>query len=210
MSSGCASGRCVVRAKLPAFSVSALLLMSSVARAQALDGSAEAPHEVELKGTHMFGPFHPRDFVEGWELEGGVLEARRWGSARAHNGWELALAGSSQTVQHGLSLSGTAGPVFRYLGKGAISATLSRHRVVGGLSLGAFEILGGCGFSTLTVDRIGHHWGVGLLTPLTTASIALRLGTARVEAGGYMEYLWRWNANDFLVQGVSIALRVKR
>jgi hypothetical protein len=165
---------------------------------------------VEFQGTNMFGPFHPRDFVEGWELEGALLEARRWGSARTQKGWEVSLAGSSHTLQHGLSLSGTAGPVFRYLGDGAVSATLSRHRVVGGLSLGAFEVLGGCGFSTLTVDRIAHHWGFGLFTPLTTASMALRLGTARVEAGGYMEYLWRWNANDFLVQGVSVAFRFKR
>jgi hypothetical protein len=199
-----------VRATLLTFSVLGLLLMPSAVVAQALDESEGAKHEVEFKGTNMFGPFHPRNFVEGWELEGAALSARRWGSARTQRGWELSLAGSSQTVHHGLSLSGTAGPVFRYLGDGDVSATLSRHRVVGGLSLGAFEILGGCGFSTLTVDRITHRWGLGLLSPLTTASIALRLGTARLELSGYMEYLWRWNASDYFVRGISIAVRVKR
>jgi len=120
------------------------------------------------------------------------------------------MVSSSQTVQHGLSLSGTAGPVLRYLGGGAFSVSLSRHRVVGGLALGAFEVLGGCGFSTLTVDRIAHRWGVGLLAPLSTASLALRVGKVRLEAGGYLEYLWRWNASDYLLRGISIALRVNR
>jgi hypothetical protein len=177
-------------------------------QALALEQEHSRPNnKVQLRGRH--GPFNPSDFLEGWELAGAALWARPWHRSESNGGWELALARSSQTVQHGLSLSGTSGPVVRYLGDGDVSLSLSRHRIVGGAALGRFEILGGFGFSTVTLDRIHEDWGIGLLAPLSTVSVAASIGRLRVECGGYLEYLWRWNAPDYFIRGVSLALRVR-
>ena len=185
-----------------------LLTSSSLAGAEPADSNASSSPEIHRTG--MIGPFDPEKFVEGLELQGAVFWVRRWGEPTLGRGWEVSAVSSSETIQSGLGLSGTAGPVFRYLGDGSWSGTLSRHRIVGGPSLGPLQLLGGFGFSTLTVDRIDDHWGVGLLSPMSTASLAAQLGRVRVEAGGYVEYLWRWNRADYWLRGISLALRVQR
>jgi len=186
----------------------ALFMSSSLAAAEPTDSSAA--HSPQIHRTGMVGPFDPEDFVEGLELQGALLWVRRWGEPTLGRGWEVSAASSSQTTQRELSLSGTAGPVLRYLGDGSWSGTLSRHRVVGGPSLGPFQLLGGFGFSTLTVDHIDDHWGVGLLSPMSAASLAVQFGRVRMEAGGYVEYLWRWNGADYWLRGISLALRIQR
>jgi hypothetical protein len=163
----------------------------------------------ELNGTGTRGPFNPRYFVEGWELQGATIWARRGWAPSSERGWDLSFTRSSQSVRHWLSLSGTSGPALRYFGDKNASFSLSRHRIVGGLALGPTEILGGFGFSTITIDRIASQWGIGLLAPMCTMSIAVRAGRLRVETGGYIEYLWRWNARDYVVRGISLSLRLQ-
>lgn len=90
----------------------------------------------------------------------------------------------------------------------ALSLSLSRYQLEGGVRLGPFEPMARVGFTTLHLD-IGHGFSVGLFTPRVGAGLWLKLGKVRLGASAFTEYFWRWFGDDSaFVHGLTFELQL--
>ena len=191
-----------VRFVLAGFVSAAVLAHAAVAGAD--DSPAARP--AYRPGQSMPGPFRPWHFREGWELQIDRFWARRTDETTSSPGFGIAFGSVSHRIPNTWFLIGTKQIPLRILDSKSFSVSLSRHLLRGGGVMGAFDVSGGFGFSTLTVDVVHADWSAGLLSPLATAGIGLRMGRVRLGFSGYVEYLWRWTADDIWVRGFSLTV----
>lgn len=157
------------------------------------------------------GFFDPDRFSQGIQLGGGYFWAQQWGRSGFDRGADIAIGGTSQTRwPRPWVLEGSASLAVRVFDAKSYSVSLPRHVLTGGIAFGPVEPFAGFGFSLMTIDYIHKHFGFGLLSPMATTGIGLKLGPLHITARGYVEYLWRWTAPDYVVRGVSVTLATVR
>jgi hypothetical protein len=121
-------------------------------------------------------------------------------------GFELGVGARVTTVALPFLLSVSLEPYLRVLDSKSYAASMLQ-RVDVGLKLGPVVPEVGGGLSTITVDVVHGHWSAQLLSPRAEAGLFLHLGTLRIGAHAYGEYLWRWWGNtSFLVRGFDFVL----
>jgi hypothetical protein len=102
------------------------------------------------------------------------------------------------------------GSGFTLRGLDSASFALSYVQYVSvGLSLGPVEPDVQAAFSIATIDVFHGNWSAELFSPRVSAGVWLRLGTLRVGARAFSEYLWRWLGDgDVFVRGALVSLQI--
>jgi|SRR5579884_1360109 len=125
-------------------------------------------------------------------------------------GSEIAVGARSITRTPPFLFSLSVRPTLRILDSRAFALSFVQTVSVG-LALGPLEPDVGGGFSMATLDAIHGQWSAELLSPRAAAGAWIHIGSFRLGAHAYGEYLWRWFGNDsWLARGVAIELGYER
>jgi hypothetical protein len=121
-------------------------------------------------------------------------------------GWEVGAGQRVTTRIRPVLLSYSIEPALRILDSKSYAFSFLQ-RVDVAVALGPLELQVGGGLSTLTIDAIHGDWSAELFSPRAEAGGALRLGSLRIGAHAYSEYLWRWFGNtSYLLRGIAFEL----
>jgi hypothetical protein len=131
--------------------------------------------------------------------------ARSTDALKYRPGFELRFVDSMLWTRQWTALGGATSIAFRAL-PGGYSFTLGQSSGFAGLHFGPVDLLAGVGLSMLNIDTLGVGWSASLGSPRSSAALALRFESVRIELGAHLEYLWRWSGPDEYVRGVGVVL----
>jgi hypothetical protein len=124
-------------------------------------------------------------------------------------GFELGFGVRATTRASPFLLALSSGPVLRVLDSQSFALSFLQ-RVFVGVALGPFQPEVGGGLSMISVDVFHGNYSAELASPRAEAGFWLQVGTLRVGAHMYGEYLWRWLGDrSYLLRGVAIELGVE-
>ena len=138
-----------------------------------------------------------------------LLGSRLASQRKESPGYAIA-GGESMALHSGAFLAGGIQEhELRLVPDDALSLSLSRYQLEGGLRLGPLEPMARVGFTTLHIDY-GHGFSLGLFTPRVGAGLWLSVGKLRLGASAFSEYAWRWFGDESSwVHGLSFELQLE-
>jgi hypothetical protein len=138
-----------------------------------------------------------------------VLDSRLVSERSGSRGYAISGGEAMALLGGAFMAGGLQDHELRLVPDDALSLSLSRYQLEGGLRLGPFEPMVRVGFTTLHLD-IGHRFSLGLFTPRVGAGLWLKLGKVRLGASAFSEYFWRWLGDESaFVHGLTFELQLE-
>lgn len=121
---------------------------------------------------------------------------------------EFAIGSVQTTPLKHFTIFGARRTLLRILDDKRFSWGIFHQEIGGGLRFGPIEPEVRIGFSFLSVDIFNAEPSIQLLSPRVSAGLGVHIARFRFDVKAHSEYLWRWFGPDFLVQGVTLGLRL--